>query len=82
MPAAAVADGDVVLGSCRDVNQEAVLAYRIVGVVLQAGEDGVIINKDIVEPIARIQFTGTGLDVFSDIMLGEVDVKVQCVGIS
>ena len=52
LPAAAVVDGDMIGRMCSDVKEHRVLAFRVHGVVLQSGEEGVIKHQNIVEAVA------------------------------
>ena len=61
LPAAAIVDGDVVVGMGSDVNQHRVLTLIVYRIVLQTSQDGVVIDAYIVETMTRVELAFTDL---------------------
>ena len=75
-PAAAVADGDVVVGVGGDVNQHRVLTFAVYRVVLQAGQNGVVEDVHVVESETRIKLTLAHFIVVDMVILRSIDVEI------
>ena len=76
LPAAAVVNGDVVVLMRGDVHQHRVLAFAVNRVVLQADEEGVVVDMDIIKTISRVKLAGADHVAFDDVLLSGVDGEV------
>ena len=76
LPTATVIDRDVVVLMRGDVNQQRVLAFVVNRIVLQADQDGVVVDMDIVETVARIELASANHIALNDVLLSGVDSEV------
>ena len=76
LPATAVVDGDVVVGVGCDVNQQRVLTFAVYGVVYKLGQDGVVVDTNVVEAMARVKLAFANFIAFRYVLLCGIDVEI------